>query len=172
VAQGNHAKLLCECTPELQLFCVDVWEDYPGYHEYANRINRYYLQAQKTLAPYNCILVKKFSMEAVEDFQDRSLDFVYIDGAHDYLSVAQDVCKWTPKVKIGGIVFGHDYMRLAWSGQEKHWHVLAVKDVIPSYCYSKAVNPWFVLGMEGKPDGLYRERTQSWMFVRQETDRI
>src|SRR3989344_8504151 len=40
VAQGNHAKLLYEENPELKLYCIDVWDRYPGYKEYTNRIER------------------------------------------------------------------------------------------------------------------------------------
>jgi len=34
---------------------------------------------------------------------------VYIDGAHDFDNVMLDLIHWVPKVKIGGIVSGHDY---------------------------------------------------------------
>lgn len=38
-----------------------------------------------------------------------SLDFVFIDGSHDYDSVKQDILLWNSKVRPGGIVAGHDY---------------------------------------------------------------
>lgn len=37
------------------------------------------------------------------------LDFVYIDADHMYASVMQDLIAWFPKVRIGGILCGHDY---------------------------------------------------------------
>ena len=37
------------------------------------------------------------------------LDVVFIDGAHDYASVDQDLKLWGPRVRPGGIVAGHDY---------------------------------------------------------------
>ena len=49
------------------------------------------------------------SVEAAETYSDNSLDFVFIDAAHDYDSVKQDIISWLPKVKIGGIISGHDY---------------------------------------------------------------
>ena len=36
-------------------------------------------------------------------------DLVYIDAAHDYLSVYADIEAWWPVVKQGGILAGHDY---------------------------------------------------------------
>jgi hypothetical protein len=43
------------------------------------------------------------------EIQDNELDFVYIDGNHFYLHVKKDIKLYTPKVKLGGYVAGHDY---------------------------------------------------------------
>lgn len=52
---------------------------------------------------------KKTSMEAVNDFPPRSLDFVYIDADHRFPFVAEDIYYWYWRVKRGGIIAGHDY---------------------------------------------------------------
>jgi hypothetical protein len=51
----------------------------------------------------------KPSIEASEDLEDNSLDFVYIDGNHSYTSVKEDIEAWLPKVKVDGFLGGHDY---------------------------------------------------------------
>jgi predicted O-methyltransferase YrrM len=43
------------------------------------------------------------------NYQDDSLDFVFIDAGHDYDSVTKDITNWYPKIKNGGIIAGHDY---------------------------------------------------------------
>lgn len=58
----------------------------------------------------NIIKIKKSSVEAAQDFSDRSLDLVYIDAEHDYNSVKTDVNTWKNKVRRGGVLAGHDYM--------------------------------------------------------------
>ncbi len=40
---------------------------------------------------------------------DESLDAVFIDADHRYSPVRQDIIDWYPKVKPGGLVFGHDF---------------------------------------------------------------
>ncbi len=167
VAQGNHAKILCESNPKLKLYCIDVWDQYPGYNEYTNRIERYYSEAKSKLSPYNCEFIKKFSMDAVTDFADESLDFVYIDGAHDFKNVADDICEWSKKVKIGGIVFGHDYKR---SRDTHDKYPVDVKDVVQAYMYSHSISPWFVLTNDRKDPKFGRDEP-GWLFVRQKTDR-
>ena len=49
------------------------------------------------------------SMEAVDQYKDESLDFVFIDGNHSYEFVFNDIKYWLPKVKIGAVLAGHDY---------------------------------------------------------------
>lgn len=43
------------------------------------------------------------------DIIGHPLDFVYIDGAHDYEHVMQDIAIWWPLVGDTGILAGHDY---------------------------------------------------------------
>lgn len=54
--------------------------------------------------------IRKPSLEAVCEFEDESLDFVFIDAAHDYESVKADIESWIHKVKPKGIIAGHDYL--------------------------------------------------------------
>lgn len=49
------------------------------------------------------------SNEVVKEYQNESLDFVFVDGAHDYDSVNSDISNWFIKVKENGIIGGHDY---------------------------------------------------------------
>ena len=47
------------------------------------------------------------SVDLAKGFKDGSIDFVFIDAAHDYESVKADIKAWLPKTK--GIIAGHDY---------------------------------------------------------------
>ena len=156
VAQGHHSLILCQTIPGLTLHAIDPWTPYFGYHEYDDRITRYYLEARERLDGYHVLYHPTFSMDAVRDFQDGSLDFVYLDGAHDFKNICDDLCEWTQKVRIGGVVYGHDY---------KHKHgeyTVEVRHAVQAYTYVKNIKPWFVLDIPSRQGG------ESWAFIRQE----
>jgi len=48
------------------------------------------------------------SVDAAKTFEDGTLAFVFIDGAHDFKSVSNDVQAWGPKLRCGGNMGGHD----------------------------------------------------------------
>jgi SAM-dependent methyltransferase len=53
-------------------------------------------------------IIQRPSVIAASAFQPESIDFVMIDGAHDYASVREDVRAWISKVKPGGVIAGDD----------------------------------------------------------------
>jgi hypothetical protein len=55
------------------------------------------------------IMMRMESIKAAAFIADNSLDMIFIDADHDYKSVMDDVKAWVPKVKLGGIIAGHDY---------------------------------------------------------------
>ena len=163
VAEGMHAEVLCRNNPNLDLTGVDAWKHYPGYQEYAD-LDDCYKQANERLSKYNVMLVKGFSADVVAGIPDGFFDFVYIDAAHDFKNVAMDICEWSKKVRVGGIVFGHDFKR-------SKRNVVDVKDVIPAYCYAKNIHPWFILTNDIK-DPNFGHDNPGWLFIRQETDKL
>lgn len=52
--------------------------------------------------------VRKRSDNAVNDVPD-NIDFIYVDGNHDYEHVKQDIELYFPKLKKGGVMAGHDF---------------------------------------------------------------
>ena len=53
--------------------------------------------------------VRRDSLAAAPSVPDASLDFVYVDAAHDHHSVKMDLHAWARKVCPGGLLAGHDF---------------------------------------------------------------
>lgn len=78
----------------------------------------------------NCIEVLEMtSLEAVKRIPDESLDVVFIDADHRYRFVTEDIVVWYPKVKIGGLICGHDCDMLLPKGLESLKEVFKDQDV-------------------------------------------
>lgn len=105
VLRGLMSECICLSNPTVHLICVDPWST-----SYSRRANGYYQRTQNRLAKYDVEFKRITSAEAAPTVPDRSLDFVYIDALHDYDNVALDLRLWSQKVRVGGIVSGHDYV--------------------------------------------------------------
>jgi hypothetical protein len=104
VRKGTNAKAMFKTIEGLKLYCVDPWM---GRHRQSSEV--LYERAKKQLAPYDAVFMKMTSMEAVSKIENRSLDFIYIDARHNFDNVMLDLIYWVPKVKVNGIIAGHDY---------------------------------------------------------------
>ena len=161
VESGLYSEILCKANPNLHLNCVDAWTPYKGYRDYVktSTIHGFYEVAKERLSKYNTTMIRKFSMDAVKDFADRSLDFVYIDGNHTIEYVINDIAEWSKKVKIGGIIAGHDYHNYL---KRRQIHVV---DAVHAYTHAWQIYPWFVTGTREKIDGKVRDTVRSFFWI-------
>ena len=82
-----------------------------------------FLKNTKPVADHYKLLIMQ-SVAASKLFPDHSLDFVFIDAAHGYEFVKEDIEAWLPKVKQGGLIAGDDYQ--TWPGVKQ-----AVDELLP-----------------------------------------
>lgn len=78
--------------------------------------------------------IRMTSMEAVKLYEDASLDFVLIDGSHEYDDVCNDINEWLKKIKVGGMIAGDDF---EWPGVKQ-----AVKELLPSADIIPGIGCW------------------------------
>lgn len=161
VWKGEFSALLCEGNPQLELLCVDPWEPYQAWRDTKNALTgaeaeafmaAAYDAAEARLAPLKARIHRAYSVDAAKTVPDGSLDFVYIDGNHGYTAVLDDLAAWTPKVRRGGFISGHDY-RL--NPTKPFIEVVrAVQDFVAIH----TIRPWFVLANDRSPSFLWEVR--------------
>jgi predicted O-methyltransferase YrrM len=66
------------------------------------------------------------SLDASCKFNDCYFDFIFIDASHRYEETKADIRLWYHKLKVGGIIAGHDY-----TGPENPGVKQAVDEVVP-----------------------------------------
>lgn len=109
---GWHANLILETWRGEKLYAVDPYVVYLGVEDTQEDWDRRFVRAAKTLERHKgrCVFLRTDSLSASRRFKPETLDWVYIDGRHDYDGVIEDIRSWLPKVKKGGVLVGHDYV--------------------------------------------------------------
>ena len=109
---GDTAEVILANNPELKLYLVDPYTPYEDiYCPYTQEMQSdIELKAKQRLEKYKgAAWIKKTSVEAVKHFMRGTLDFVFIDAVHTYEHVREDIALWTPIIRNGGYLTGHDY---------------------------------------------------------------
>ena len=119
----------------IRLYAVDTWKgaasDAAGMAhtvaQHGGSVKEVFLANIKPVHDY-VVPVEKTSSEAAATFENKSLDFVFIDADHFYESVVADIKAWLPKVKPGGVLAGHDYLNARGYGV-----IQAVNELLPGH---------------------------------------
>ena len=119
VWRGDNAVALLDSFKRLRLIGVDLWAPLPTNMRHWQRHNMgdsqefrsVHEEAATITEPYRhrCTLIQAPSNLAARLIADGSLDFVFIDACHEFGYVWSDIKNWWPKVRIGGVIGGHDY---------------------------------------------------------------
>jgi hypothetical protein len=110
--EGVSTSLLCRMFKKV--VTIDAWEMAVDENDYDELTKLFLITAEQTARQRlkdcdNVEIIKSLSDKAAANILDGSIDFLYIDSAHDYENVKKEIQAWRPKIKSGGIIAGHDY---------------------------------------------------------------
>lgn len=99
-----------------RLYCVDPYLHYDDYDDSffeplskGENVVFAFETVKKHLSRFaDTVTFIKETSETAVDKIPMKVDFVYIDGNHSYLYVKQDIEQYFPRVKVGGVIGGHD----------------------------------------------------------------
>lgn len=107
------AQLIKSHNKSIKFDAVDHFKGSDEHYELLQNKSLFDIFKQNMIDAEVIDLVNVFPLDSVSAsklYEDNSLDFVFIDAAHDYKSVILDIQHWLPKVKINGILAGDDYL--------------------------------------------------------------
>jgi len=99
---------------------IDTWADFhnPEYLEenMAKMTNEDWIEAyleccRSTMVYPQIKLIRANANDVAKIIPNKSVDMVFIDADHSYEAVLNDLKVWTPKVRRGGIMSGHDFIK-------------------------------------------------------------
>jgi predicted O-methyltransferase YrrM len=97
----------------ITFYAVDTWKGSPApqYQTVVAEIGGAVydaFRANMRRAPVAVCPLRGDSADLAHSFNDDEVDFVFLDAAHDFHSVRRDVHAWLPKLRVGGVLAGHD----------------------------------------------------------------
>jgi hypothetical protein len=113
VYKGDNSNSILNILNIEKLSLIDPWAKIIGKFplgKYPLKVYRSVLKRFKDNPSVN--IIRTTSKKGSELFENESLDFVYIDADHSYQNVYDDIDLWTPKVRLNGIVAGHDIFNI------------------------------------------------------------
>lgn len=155
VADARYSEILCQEIQNLRLYSVDPYSVYKGNWRTKEYQEEAFVSAKKRLENYNVTLIRKTSLEASLSISENSLDFVFIDGDHAFDGVMLDIILWTPKVRRGGIIYGHDYY---------HHRAGGVVPAVNAYCESHNIELNIIPRFSG---GHKDDQAPCWYWIKQ-----
>jgi hypothetical protein len=112
VWQGDNLISIAKKFPNVKCYGIDPYSgnSFDNYYKGeimalvdANYYDSLYQEINnKTTKLRNVEIIRASSTEAALNFDDESLDVIFIDARHDYQSCKNDILTWLPKVKRGG----------------------------------------------------------------------
>lgn len=111
-SEGHTTKWLLDSNPTLKIVSIDPYVNYVDWNgNVLNDRQEFYEKTLRDLAPYGnrFTMIRDFSDNVFNQFEDNSIDMLFIDGLHTYEQVLIDCNNYYSKVKPGAIFAGHDY---------------------------------------------------------------
>jgi predicted O-methyltransferase YrrM len=125
VDQGEFTQLILQHAQPAVLHLVDNWATRRYNDAKADAVKARFAER---IADGRVVLHRALSLQAVGDFADASLDWIYIDSSHAYDVTAGELRAYAPKMKPGGIIAGHDYSMGNWEKGFRYGVIEAVHE--------------------------------------------
>jgi len=126
----SFAQAIKDLKLETELHGVDTWEGDKHTGFYGEEVYKKFLDIKdKYYKEVNIVPHKMYFDDALDEFEDNSIDILHIDGLHTYDAVKHDFENWLPKVnKDSGIILFHDVCEKSDDfGVYKLWNELKTK---------------------------------------------
>jgi len=121
VYRGDFAKFLLENQNCIEkYYMVDPWRNLDNWNKPANTDNlefeKFYQETiQKTnFASEKRIVLRGKTTEVIDEIEDSSLEFLYIDGDHTLKGITIDLINSWKKIKNNGFIAGDDFCSSIW----------------------------------------------------------
>jgi len=120
VNEGAYSNLLLEKSKLEKLYSIDAWNmdvsttmaaPFKKWTAGHGEIQEAEKKSREVLSKHGSrsVVIKGNSFETAREFNDNSIDFIFFDAGHRFSGFTLDMINWWPKIRMGGVIAGHDY---------------------------------------------------------------
>ena len=93
---------------DAELHAIDTWQgdEHAGFYD--ESVFESFQNSARAFPSVRIRLHRSTFLEALDEFEDDSVDLLHIDGLHTYEALKEDYESWLPKLAAGGVVLLHD----------------------------------------------------------------
>lgn len=145
VRNGENFDMMIQHNPTLAV-AVDAWmnDGIPGNNDMfysQRRMDKQYRLFSERMADKPFVkIIRDYSHNAAQQFDNGFFDFIYIDANHTFNGCYQDVVDWWPKLKVGGVMCGHDYEKRSHKGI-----LFGVIEAVNKFVWENNITTFFIL---------------------------
>jgi predicted O-methyltransferase YrrM len=141
VAGGEFTSEILAITNPETLHLIDSWGS-EKYHE--GHLNLVREKFHNEIKAGRVQIHRNLSVAAAESFGSDTFDWIYIDTDHSYETTWKELKRFSPNVKKGGIIAGHDYTMGNWVRGYRY----GVIEAVHKFCIE---NDWELLYLTAEP---------------------
>lgn len=111
-----------------KIYCIDTWDGNDTDFSDRNFFDLWQENVEKNGLFQYVVPLRGYSHQILSQWEEltggKAIDFIFIDGSHQFLDVLKDYELSLPLVKEGGWIAFHDVVP-TWPGSERVWHNIA-----------------------------------------------
>ncbi|HXW33857.1 MAG TPA: class I SAM-dependent methyltransferase [Acidimicrobiales bacterium] len=171
VWRGEFAAQILEHCPSIETYyMIDPWRHLEDWNKPANVSNTQFdaIMAEALdrtkFAIDRVKVLRGRTQDVVDQIEDGSLDFAYIDGDHSLRGITVDLQLMLPKVHLGGYIGGDDFCRTVWQ-QPRPYEPSFVFPYAVYFAEAMKLPIWalhfdqFLVQLKGRHEPVFTDRT-------------
>ena len=150
VATGYYSDVILKNIKLAYLYSIDSWCDHHNEEEYK------YAKRLLSAHGHRSIIMRMTFDEAIKRFPDNFFDFIYVDAyAHTGQEDGLIMRDWYSKLKIGGVMSGHDYSK----------RYLPTIEAVDKFCADIGKEAIIISGTN--QTGNIQDKNASWFIIKE-----
>ncbi|PFN28988.1 class I SAM-dependent methyltransferase [Bacillus cereus] len=162
---GSSFYSFCQAVKDEQLStqctAIDTWQGDPHGGYYGEHVFETVTHVLNTCYPGIGTTIRSTFDDALDQFEDESIDLLHIDGFHTFEAVSHDYATWLPKLKKNGIILFHD-ISVFENGFGVHvlWNSLKAQYPHLEFTHSYGLGVLFPKGYEEQFENVLKNNTE------------